>query len=107
MSTNRRDFLRAAALAAGAATLRPDGAWAALEREFRPAPKKILILGGTGFIGPHQVNYALARGHEVTIFTRGRTNPGMFKGKVEELIGDRANNLESLKGKKWDAVIDN
>jgi 2'-hydroxyisoflavone reductase len=43
----------------------------------------------------------------VTIFTRGRTNPGMFKGKVAELIGDRANNLESLKGKKWDAVIDN
>jgi 2'-hydroxyisoflavone reductase len=107
MSTNRRDFLRAAALAAGAATLRPEGAWAALEREFKPAPKKILILGGTGFIGPHQVNRALARGHEVTIFTRGRTNPDMFKGKVEQLIGDRANNLESLKGKKWDAVIDN
>jgi 2'-hydroxyisoflavone reductase len=63
MSTNRRDFLRAAAVAAGAATLRPEGAWAALEREFRPAPKKILILGGTGFIGPHQINTALARGH--------------------------------------------
>jgi nucleoside-diphosphate-sugar epimerase len=107
MTTNRRDFLRAAALAAGAATLRTDDAWALIARDLPPAPKKILILGGTGFIGPHQVNTALARGHEVTLFNRGKTNPEMFKGKVETLIGDRANNLESLKGRKWDAVIDN
>jgi 2'-hydroxyisoflavone reductase len=69
--------------------------------------RKLLILGGTGFIGPHQVRYALARGHDVTIFNRGRSAPGQFEG-VEELIGDRAaNTLDALKGRRWDAVIDN
>ncbi len=49
---------------------------------------RILILGGTGFIGPRQVNYALSRGHQVTVFNRGRQgNP--WEGKVEELLGDR------------------
>lgn len=70
------------------------------------APKKILILGGTGFVGPHQVRYALTRGHEVTIFNRGRSAPGLFGKDVEELSGDRASNVESLRGRKWDAVID-
>jgi 2'-hydroxyisoflavone reductase len=70
------------------------------------APKRILILGGTGFVGPHQVRYALKRGHTVTIFNRGRTAPGMFGKDVEELAGDRASDLNALKGKKWDAVID-
>jgi 2'-hydroxyisoflavone reductase len=66
-----------------------------------------LILGGTGFIGPHEVRYALERGHAVTIFNRGRSAPGTLEG-VEELIGDRATNqLDALKGRKWDAVIDN
>ena len=68
---------------------------------------KLLILGGTGFIGPWQVRYAVERGHEVTIFNRGKSAPGMFKG-VEELTGDRAaNTLDALKGRRWDAVIDN
>lgn len=71
-----------------------------------PAPKRILILGGTGFVGPHQVRYALQRGHSVTIFNRGRSAPGMFGKDVEELSGDRATDLTALKGKKWDAVID-
>lgn len=74
-----------------------------------PAPRKIrlLILGGTGFIGPWQVRYAVERGHDVTIFNRGKSAPGMFKG-VEELTGDRAaNTLDSLKNRTWDAIIDN
>lgn len=74
------------------------------------APKslKILILGGTGFIGPHQVEYALSRGHTVTLFNRGRTNPGLFPN-VEKLIGDRnaPNGYDALKGRTWDVVIDN
>ncbi len=74
------------------------------------APLKILILGGTSFLGPHQIAYALGRGHEVTTFTRGRTKPtihtDLFK-KVEALVGDREDNLEALKGRKWDVVIDN
>ncbi len=68
--------------------------------------KRILILGGTSFIGPYQVTYALERGHEVTLFNRGRTNPGMFPG-VENLIGDRAGDLTALEGRSWDVVIDN
>ena len=71
---------------------------------------KILILGGTSFLGPHQIAYALERGHEVSIFTRGKTQPTIFKelfNQVEHLIGDREDNLEALKGRNWDAVIDN
>ena len=71
---------------------------------------KILILGGTSFLGPHQIAYALQRGHEVTTFTRGKTVPKVHAelfSKVESLIGDRENNLEALKNRKWDVVIDN
>lgn len=72
-----------------------------------PRSIRLLILGGTGFIGPWQVRYALERGHEVTIFNRGRSAPGMFPG-VEELIGDReTGELDALRGRTWDAVIDN
>jgi 2'-hydroxyisoflavone reductase len=75
----------------------------------RPPMKKlrILVLGGTGFIGPRQVNYALSRGHEVTVFNRGRQgNP--WEGKVEELLGDRnAGDLSALAGRSWDVCIDN
>ncbi|NNE25758.1 MAG: NAD-dependent epimerase/dehydratase family protein [Saprospiraceae bacterium] len=71
---------------------------------------KILILGGTSFLGPHQIAYALDRGHEVSIFTRGKTVPKVLAhlfDKVEKLVGDREDNLEALKNRKWDAVIDN
>lgn len=71
---------------------------------------KILILGGTSFLGPHQIAYALERGHEVTTFTRGKTVPKIHSelfDQVEKLIGDRENNLEALKNRKWDVVIDN
>lgn len=73
-------------------------------------PLKILILGGTSFLGPHQIAYALGRGHEITTFTRGKTQPSIHKKlfkEVEQLVGDRNDNLEALKGRKWDAVIDN
>ncbi len=70
-------------------------------------PLRILILGGTAFLGPAQVEYALARGHIVTLFNRGRTNPDMFPG-VEKLIGDRAEpDYSALEGREWDVVIDN
>jgi len=71
---------------------------------------KILILGGTSFLGPHQIAYALKRGHSITTFTRGKTKPDIYKGlfdNIEQLVGDRENNLDALKGRKWDAVIDN
>jgi len=71
----------------------------------KPAPKSILILGGTGFIGPHIVNAALARGHKVTLFNRGKTRPELFPD-VEKLRGDRDGKLEALKGRQWDAVVD-
>jgi 2'-hydroxyisoflavone reductase len=75
-----------------------------------PHPLNILILGGTSFLGPHQIAYALNRGHSISIFTRGKTQPTIYKKlfkKVEHLVGDRANDLEALKGRKWDAVVDN
>jgi 2'-hydroxyisoflavone reductase len=115
MNTGRRDFIRVTSAAIGAAGLglRPspaDASQAATPpQQPGAAPRRIrlLILGGTGFIGPFQVKYAQQRGHQVTIFNRGRSDPGAFPG-VEELIGDRAvNNYESLKGRTWDAVIDN
>jgi 2'-hydroxyisoflavone reductase len=69
------------------------------------AKKRLLILGGTGFIGPPMVRYALERGHEVTIFTRGKSKTTI--AGVEHLIGDRTGDLEALKGRKWDVVLDN
>ncbi len=72
-----------------------------------PKPLNILILGGTGFTGPHQVAYALSRGHKVTVFNRGKQgNP--WPGKVEELLGDRnTGDLKALEGRTWDVCIDN
>ncbi|HJS17704.1 MAG TPA: NAD-dependent epimerase/dehydratase family protein, partial [Anaerolineales bacterium] len=66
---------------------------------------KILILGGTKFLGRHLVEAALTRGHEVTLFNRGRTNPTLFPN-IETLLGDREHNIEKLSGREWDAVID-
>jgi 2'-hydroxyisoflavone reductase len=81
-----------------------------LGRAVATAPVKkmrILILGGTGFIGPHQVQYALDRGHEVTTFNRGRQEVP-WRGHVEELLGDRnTGDLRALEGRSWDVVIDN
>ncbi len=69
-------------------------------------PLRILILGGTGFIGPHMVHEALRRGHEISLFNRGRTNRALFPD-LELLVGDRNNGLDALRGRTWDAVVDN
>jgi len=118
----RREFVKAGALAAGAVGLGAGplagevlaGAEKGGERTrtdagaARPGRAlRILILGGTGFIGPHEVRYARERGHSLTLFNRGRTAPELFPG-VEQLRGDRATgDLEALRGREWDVVIDN
>lgn len=66
---------------------------------------KLLVMGGTVFVGRHMVEAALARGHEVTLFNRGRQNKDLFPG-VEKLQGDRNTDLSALKGKHWDAILD-
>ena len=76
-------------------------------RSLMRKPLNILILGGTGFTGPEQVEYAIARGHQVTLLNRNRTRPDFFKGRVEQLIGDLNADVSALKGKKFDVVIDN
>ena len=68
-------------------------------------PLSILILGGTAFLGPACVEAAKVRGHQLTLFNRGRTNPQLFP-ELEKLKGDRAGDLTALEGRRWDAVID-
>lgn len=128
MAVNRRTFLKTSVLASGVigsgalgssvlglgafpVIANAEGLSPAGEPHLpRPSQKKlrILILGGTGFIGPNQVRYALDRGHEVTLFNRGKTNPGLFP-KVKKLVGDRnaPDGHAALRGKKFDVVIDN
>jgi 2'-hydroxyisoflavone reductase len=73
-----------------------------------PPPLRILILGGAGLTGPHQVRYALSRGHSVTLFNRGRTPLPPDLAGVEQLQGDRAaGDLRALQGRTWDVCIDN
>jgi 2'-hydroxyisoflavone reductase len=100
MSNSRRDLIRLSALAASALAM------PALADTGSPKPIRLLILDGTGFIGPHQVRYALARGHHVTIFNRGRQQEA-WPGPVEELLGDRNGDLKALEGRDWDVCIDN
>lgn len=106
MPTTRRELLKLGALAAGAIALPAAGSLCATSIT-PPKPLRILILGGTGFIGPNQVRYALERGHTVTLFNRGRS-PKAWPAPVEELIGDRnTGNLKALEGREWDVCIDN
>lgn len=106
--TTRRELLRwAAALMALPAIGVAD---TSIDRARKPLD--ILFLGGTGFLGPHQVEYALARGHRVTLFNRGRSASGLFGDRVEVLIGNRDVKIEpgfaALQGaRQWDVVIDN
>lgn len=101
---SRRSFIATTAAGVAAAAV-ANAAGPAITPAAKPL--RILILGGTGFIGPNQVRYALARGHKVSVFNRGKTNPGELPAGVEHLEGDRNGKLDSLKGKTWDAVIDN
>lgn len=67
----------------------------------------LLIMGGTRFVGRHIVTTALERGHTVTLFNRGRSNPGLFADQgVEEIHGDRDGDIGLLAGRQWDAVVD-
>jgi 2'-hydroxyisoflavone reductase len=109
--TSRRQFigLTAGALAAAPLASLATGQAPAIARAKRPL--SILVLGGTGFLGPHQIEYAVARGHRVTMFNRG-SNPGMFGDAVEELTGNRDSRIDTglaaLQGDRtWDVVIDN
>ncbi len=108
MKATRREFLEVSASMAAALGISVGWTRAARGSEIPKAdrPLRILILGGTGFIGPYQVRYALARGHTVTLFNRGRTNPHLFP-EIEKLRGDRNDDLSALEGRDWDVVIDN
>ena len=96
MSLSRRRWLAAAF---GVSTL-----GAALQRDGSP-PRRILVLGGTRFVGRHIVAAALARGHIVTLFNRGRTAPDLFP-EAETVIGDREGDHAALGGRRWDIVVD-
>jgi len=102
----RRDLLERALLCTAGLAL-PAARRARAASGTHSRPLRILILGGTGFIGPHQVRYALQRGHKVTLFNRGKS-PQAWPGAVEELLGDRnTGDLEALEGREWDVCIDN
>jgi nucleoside-diphosphate-sugar epimerase len=109
MATTRRAFLQASAVgalsAAAAATQASEEETAVAGVEKASKSLDLLILGGTGFLGPHVVEYALARGHKMTLFNRGRSNTHLFPN-LEKLVGDRHDDIEALKDRKWDAVVD-
>lgn len=114
MKRGRRRFLKNA-LGAGTAMAFGNGVFAgrlipAFSKEeggdlSSPGGKRILILGGTRFLGPAIVHAARERGHVLTLFNRGKTNPDLFPD-IETLIGDRDGKLEALAGRQWDAVVD-
>jgi len=107
-SKSRRNFIKKS-IVAGIAIPILGTSLLACETE-KTKKLKILILGGTSFLGPHQIAYALKRGHSVSIFTRGKTKSTVHKelfDKVEHLIGDRNDNLTALEKGEWDVVIDN
>lgn len=117
MKMNRRDLVKGALalsllpLAGCAPASTPAPAAPAPAAPPPPSPeasrkkKAILILGGTGFLGPQLVEAAEARGHTLTLFNRGKTRPNLFPN-VEKLRGNRDGDLKALEGRKWDAVID-
>ena len=119
MTVSRRTFLASSATLGGALTLGLPSLAQAFDAHVEPAgesaparkpsaPLRILILGGTGFIGPNQVQYALDRGHSVTLFNRGVTNSTLFPN-VPRLVGDRnlPDGHKALETGQWDVVIDN
>ncbi len=111
MTMNRRSFVKRAGLglaglgAFSASSLKPGTAFADMKHLRSNRQLKILILGGTAFLGPAIVRYARSLGHELTLFTRGKTNVDLFPD-IEMLTGDRDGDLEALKGRRWDVCID-
>ena len=99
MSTRREFLSRALTIGAALAAAR------ASAQANSSTPLRVLILGGTGNIGPYHVRAAVARGHHVAVFSRGATSADLPAG-VERLIGDRNGNLASIENRDWDAVID-
>jgi 2'-hydroxyisoflavone reductase len=113
MTPTRRDFLKTAGavgagiVLGGASACAPDAqSDDSAGSTTAPISKRLLILGGTGFIGPNMVRYAVERGHEVSIFTRGRSSAQLPEG-IEHLIGDRNDDHTALEGRTWDVVLDN
>jgi 2'-hydroxyisoflavone reductase len=100
MSTNRRAFLATSAAALAASSL-PLSRLLASDT----ARKKVLVMGGTGFLGPHVVDSLLAAGHEVVLFNRGKTNPSLYPA-LEKLVGDRTGDVSALVDREFDAVVD-
>ena len=94
----RRDLLQLGALIAAGSALSPIA-------QARAKPGTLLILGGTGFIGPHLTREAQRLGWKVTHFNRGKHASGGVPG-VETLLGDRNGQLDALHGRKWDVMID-
>ena len=110
MAKSRRKFLKHSMVLGLSTLLNPHTLEASSSYTRTDDKLNILILGGTSFLGPHQISYALKRGHKISTFTRGKTVPKIHANlfsNVEQLIGDRENNLEALKNRKWDVVIDN
>lgn len=106
ISSSRRTFLASSVAALSAAPFVRAGGAQRGSGSPRVEPKKLLILGGTGFLGPAIVEVAVARGHSVTLFNRGRTNADLFP-ELEKLEGDRnTGDLKSLEGRSFDAWID-
>lgn len=114
-STSRRAFLQKTTTLAAAWTLSASGLTSCENAQTNESDNsdqglKILILGGTSFLGPHQIKAALDRGHQISTFTRGKTQPTVHQelfSKVEALVGDRENDLKALEDREWDVVIDN
>jgi 2'-hydroxyisoflavone reductase len=103
--TSRRDVLHLGVATMIAGLFRTERAGA------QETPRRILMLGGTGFIGPHIVHAALARGHQVSMLNRGQREPNQNAAdfaRVEAIRGDRSkpDAYAGLAGKKWDMVID-
>ena len=105
-AASRRDFLKAAAAGAALASVPALAAVRANEPPSDPTKKKtLLILGGTRFLGPALVESAKKAGWSITLFNRGKSNPGRFP-ELEQLHGDRNESTKPLEGRKWDAVVD-
>lgn len=127
MKPTRRQFIKGAAAAGALASVAAstpywlDTSWASaasadelrelllrdlpMAKQKAGKPLEVLVLGGTAFLGPACVELLLARGHKVTLFNRGRTNTHLFP-TLERLEGDRRENHDALRGRKWDVVLD-